>query len=255
MPSELPISAEAKGQLRIWATKAERRSEAIRIAAESAAVAEDVYDWICRRGVRRHAARTRLNQRLSRLGVQSIRREGDALLWRFVEWRDQSLYLDPVEGSELQGGALLRYLVCGGHGDALTSGLWALEVSQHTLGRALQRNRGVDLDALLINAHDNVLSLDAAIVQRHRDAMQTGDPHPQFRVPASSGVLACEFVLGIDREGEESLHVRARNWLHLDQLSELQAAQIAPAGLPGGRLGDLFLRPAPLRANTGRIPQ
>ena len=70
-------------------------------------------------------------------------------------------------------------------------------------------------------------------------------------VPAGNGVLLCEGRTGRDRSSANApiFYLKARSWLHLDQLHSDQELAILPPAAPGEEaFGDGVLLPAPLRA-------
>jgi hypothetical protein len=112
-------------------------------------------------------------------------------------------------------------------------GLWSIEVSDHALGRALQRDPTADLGALLFEAH------------RAAQALRIGVPKDGFLIPAGRGSFRCSLRGGPDETtGKYCVWVSAHTWLHADQLADDQ--HFAPSSATE-RLGDSLLRPLALR--------
>jgi hypothetical protein len=74
------------------------------------------------------------------------------------------------------------------------------------------------------------------------------DPDYQFLIPAGPGAFVCSLRSGRDVSQAHApmLHVSARTWLSDDMLRDDQTP-LVDDGLPGDRLGDSWLLPAPMR--------
>jgi hypothetical protein len=116
-------------------------------------------------------------------------------------------------------------------------------VQEHALGRAIQRT-GQTPQAVVFDAHHSVLRTRTALVLPEQNL----DRAPQFLLHAGQGAFVCSVRHGRDISlgREQSIHVRAHTWIDADQLHDDQRV-FADDGEPGGRLGDTWLLPAPLR--------
>jgi hypothetical protein len=76
------------------------------------------------------------------------------------------------------------------------------------------------------------------------------DPSARFLLPAGPGVFVCSAHIRSDvsMDGGLQAHIRARTWLHRDQLSDNQESEIFIVdNIAGERLGEGYLLPMPLR--------
>jgi hypothetical protein len=121
-------------------------------------------------------------------------------------------------------------------------GLWTLEIPDHALGRLLHRSPADPMASVMAAHH-------AALRLRYADVFQGDrlDGDYSFLVPAGPGAFICTMVHGEDTSQQDglSVHVRAHTWLSDDMLRDDQTP--LDNGLPGDRMGDSWLLPAPLR--------
>jgi hypothetical protein len=120
-------------------------------------------------------------------------------------------------------------------------GFWTLEIPDHPIGRAI--STGMQRSAVVAEAHHNVLRLSVAAVRRN--GLITTEQ--QFLVKAGAGGFICHMQIGKDRSLDDlSVHVRARTWL-LEEMLRSDQTLLVGEGMPGDRLGEDYLLPAPLR--------
>ncbi len=162
-------------------------------------------------------------------------------LWTMLNPRP-AVTVNPREPGEAQDCVVVEYVlfgaVLGPKSFGVATGIWALEVSDHALLQLLARDPQAEIAATLFGAHHALLSLPMAAIQLGQTA--------KILVPAGAGVFICDTHCRPDRSlgGRETISVRARTFLHNDQLHDDQTP--FPPALPGERAGEGFLLPAPL---------
>jgi hypothetical protein len=243
----MPINAEARGKVRAWKRRAEtQRLRIERALYETATVKAAVADFVLKSGTGQHRALSKIVAALPGATLESCRHAGGPPLavWSYLKPR-VSVAIDPPDPSDAQGCVTVDYIVAGclpGLTAGVADGLWSLEVTDHALGRLLQRAPNADLSAVLTAAHHAALRVQI---------MEVGQGHPEFLLPAGDGCFACT-LMACEEEvtrNEPQAHIRAGTWLHRDQLHDDQRP-IAIDGPPGHRLGESFLLPAPLRSTS-----
>jgi hypothetical protein len=153
--------------------------------------------------------------------------------------------VDPDDPSDAQNCITVNYVIAGDI-DGIpyqADGLWTLEIPDHALAQLLHRS-AADPTASVAAAHHAALRL------RQGDVFRGGATDLDFRflVPAGPGAFVCGIQHGPDASigNAMSVHVRAHTWLSDDMLRDDQTPLIDD-GLPGDRIGDSWLLPAPLR--------
>jgi hypothetical protein len=225
----LPVTAEARGAVRAFKTAVKESSRWFEGALFDAGVADA--NLYARRGspVGRARALKRLVERYGRPSLTLPR----AVAWTYLKTVG-NVILRPSDAGQAQPAVAVSYLAAGRmieNGVYLESGLWTLEVPDHALHRLAQRARGVDLGAVLREAHEQVLRL-------RLNGWPTGD----LLVAAGQGAFVGQLVAGEDvKTGALVVYFRPRTWLHEDQLAPGQ--DLAPVG---ESVADEFL-PLPLR--------
>jgi hypothetical protein len=248
-----PISAEARGQLRIIKRDLALRWQQFDQTFRSPTTRALIREFAGRGSVigRRRAFRA-LNRRLTPpclLHQARLLGKAPLAVWAVLKPRD-GVRVDPKTPSEAQDCITVDYLVGGmvfPRGPFQGDGIWTLEVTDHALGRLLQRDPGEDLPAVIMAAHHAVLNI------RLHNAQTYFAGEGSFRLPAGNGEFRCVGVSGFDvsRANEPMLHIRALTWLHRDQLQD--EPPDPPVSDDEPRLGDSFLLPAPLRMMEAEI--
>jgi hypothetical protein len=124
----------------------------------------------------------------------------------------------------------------------VAEGLWTLEIPDHALGRAVERSRFLTPEAIILEAHRNLLKFPTDIaIQRAADGEKKS-----FLIKAGPGCFVGRLFAGSDISinGKVSAHVRVATWLSEDQLGNDQIPTTEP-GETGKCLGDNILRPRP----------
>jgi hypothetical protein len=183
--------------------------------------------------------------------LEGVRVESDPLaVWSVIHPRE-AVRVGSDDPSFNQDCAAVDYLIIGlfpGHMPGCSGGLWTIEVAEHALGRLLQRKPRENVDAVLLEAHHNVLNA----VWREEFI----DPYYRFLVPAGPGVFSSSMMHGEDVSAANTtmFHVYAGTWLHTDALHEDQEAAAAAFIVDGDcdeiRLGQGLLLPQLLRELT-----
>lgn len=249
-PDRFPINAEARGKLRVWKGQALLHWSSLNGRVRGNGDAEKyICDMVQRSSIDgRRRAFEKLRRLFAGAFLEGVRLQGryPLAVWSTLKPRtavvvetnrdDPGLFQDCVVVDYWLAGALP------GTDAGLADGLWTMEVSDHALGRALQRMPGADLTAILRAAHH------AALRARRSDAEPIGC---SFLLPAGDGIFLCEIGTGADVSlgGEHEAHIRAKTWLDADQLYDDQRPVLID-GIVGERLGDAVLLPAPLRRFT-----
>jgi hypothetical protein len=260
-----PISAEVRGRLRLWRRRAREVAWRLTDRVYQRTQDRDIVHMVKRSSLQgRRRAFAKLARSFADASLEGVRLEGDYPLavWAYLRPRS-SVSIEPYEDDpgSLQDCVTASYLLAGlfpgkdgkdrvGKAD----GLWSIEVTEHALGRLLQRAPGCNIDAVLLAAHRAALrTAEADVPPCEADA-----PPPGFLLPAGPGAFVCQLRAGPDISlgGAPMVRMRARTWLHADQLRDDQRP-IAIDGERGERLGDWLLMPPPLRllvvGDGGRI--
>jgi hypothetical protein len=237
-----PVNAETRGKLRVWKHRTEATSQRIDKAASRLADQQFglIEALVFKRGKGRDRAAHKIMTMLKGAQLDAARLDGNRPLLVFSRIRmSKPLFVEPIDPGETQNCAVIDYLLVGAGPNetaGISDGLWTLQVTEHALQRALQRNRrDADLTEVLFDAHRNLLCVPRALVP-DRD---------EFFLPAGDGVFVCRMVLGSLADHGLHQHAYARTWLHNDQLHDNQT----PVSLTGPypSLGDGCLLPMPLR--------
>jgi len=171
-------------------------------------------------------------------------------VWSILKSRDSVTVDAPVETGLMQDCITVNAIVAGVLPDddgtlmvGVTEGMWTLEVPDHALGRAVERS-GVLPDAIIAEAHHNILRLREAVVLDNSHI----DVNRHFLLKAGAGGFICHLTAAQDVSLGYSYDVRCRavTWLADDMLRDEQKL-LVDDGLPGQRLGDSWLLPASLR--------
>lgn len=245
MTTPTPISAEARGRLRIWKKHAAARYARFWAAYSDRATRHDVVDFVMRSSeTGRARGFEKVRRRLHNTAfLEGVRTATDPIaVWSVIKARE-AVAVEPDEPGFAQACVTMNYAVAGGPDKGVAEGLWTIEVPDHALGRLLQRAPGLDIDAALRGAHFALLgAVQDSVPLARRDA--------RFMVPAGPGVFMCSALSGpdISTGGQINVHIHAHTWLHSDQLRDDQeAALIVAAGAGQPRLGQSWLLPFPLR--------
>jgi hypothetical protein len=120
--------------------------------------------------------------------------------------------------------------------------IWCFAASTHACERFFQRSApGARLDEALFEAHANVLGLSTSTLVARKKA---GAPY--YRLAAANGCFACD-VIAADKLAYSgplvTMILFARTWLHWDNLTERQEAQIVPQGEVGDRFSEILWQP------------
>lgn len=193
--------AQTRGQIRHWKKKlAERYGQFDRAYNNTSAWASIGKDMICGSGLTRRRALDKLTK-LFGPGVTfekaeiKKRNEGYAL-WSILKPRSSVFVETARELSEAELGSLsqncvsVNYVYVGVQDGVIYNGegLWTLEVPDHALGRAVERSGFLTPEAIIREAHKNVL-----------DAPVRGDwPDNRALLKAGAGCFAIEFCPGSD---------------------------------------------------------
>jgi len=232
----LPHSAEALGKLRALkqclAEQAAQVEHAINVLPLSLA------DALVLRGSQVGRTRAAVKLRARFPGVARwypLREDEDGvpyLLGVYLSSTNDPLITTPTDPGMMQGLVMTRYVLVGSRMCTASTGLWTLEIPDHALLRLFARDRSADPSLVMMAAHERVT------VAAPRLELE------QFIVPAGRGGFICEWIAAKDQKGYARLHVRARTWIHEDQMRDDQVGMVlARAGPEGECLGSRALDP------------
>jgi hypothetical protein len=258
LPKQQPATyadAEIRGRLRQWKeglVRNYRRYDRARKDPET----EELIGQFVRRSSRlgRHRAFDRLARRFGPgVSLEGVRLDGNPLAVWSILWPRFSVVLNaPADHSLSQDCVVVNYIMAGvipegedlkGVGAGVHDGLWTLEVPDHALGRVMARS-GLAPDAIIRAAHHQLLALRQAVLVNSNGEIE----QRQFLVRAGPGGFVCALCAYPDKTLGDApcVYVRAMTWLAEDMLHDDQVLLVED-GLPGTRLGDGWLLPAPLR--------
>jgi hypothetical protein len=224
----MPISAEARGLRRVWKSMAAARFQRVLETIGNPRVLKAAREFSRRTG--RHTAAALVLKSafdgLTRLESEITGRHAE-LIWAVLRAGETPLF--PTEKRSLsydeqQAHACVTYLAAGWPRPVqeFAGGIWSCVVSDHALGRLLQRGpTGVDVDAAIYDLHRQIL----AIPQKNLPALIAASP---LLVPSGPGAFWVAFE-AVYPEMSETLVVmpRARSWLSADELKDEELGQTA----------------------------
>lgn len=230
-----PLSAEARGKRRLLRQQLAADAARLLATARSARARTLTEGWVHKRGNGRARAQAHLN---ALFGLR-LRLVNDRYLgWLFLKPGGRVVMeddaADPGLGQDCVAvHALLAGLLPGRVTAGISSCIWALGITDHAIGRLLERSPRADPVAVMIAAHD---------------ALMRAGPCDGFWnelwVPARGwGAFKCEAIAGevSDMPGTGVLHVRARTWFDADQLTD---QPLIAEAMPHERLGASLMLPA-----------
>jgi hypothetical protein len=232
--------AAARGQVRLWKQHLAKQYRQFDRGYQNGAIRKLLEAFICKTGMGRRRAFGKLAQSFGPgVTLQGLRLDGHPLaVWSILKPRDsvrQGIPDHCVTVNYVLGG-----IFPDSFGGNVAEGLWSLEIFDHALGRAIERQRA-PLTAIIGEAHDNLLRLRTATVLSAKS----------FLVRAGAGGFICEVHTGSDASThyEPMFYVQARTWIADDMLHDNQVT-LVPDGTPGERLIDGWLMPRPVRRIT-----
>jgi hypothetical protein len=252
-------NAEVRGKLRQWKNKLAQDyavfDRALEMLSPNGRPGPLVVDMVkCTRAGRRQAF-DKINKSFGpgvTLESASLGKNNRSLaIWSILKPRNAvtvevSKNISESERASLaQDCVVVNYIVIGCVDDIIqvAEGLWTIEVSDHALGRAVERSRLLHPGVLIREAHLNLLNLPATVLER---ADFTDRTSSGAYIKAGPGCFAGHFHVSEDvSRNDYTASVRVRTWLDNNQLSDRQIV-LCEKGKAGERLGDSVLRPSPL---------
>ena len=233
------LSAEAVGQTRIALASIRRQHEDFmrRAMAVPPSIASDL-------AFKTTAGRDLAWKTLHRLVPgQPIMETNRAAIYRLVRPRVQPLS-DPTMTHDGVEVAALCYGLSRGHA-VIEDAPHGLFVTFHALGRAYERTNPhvVDMRALVIEAHDNLLNAPNEI-------FNTAHQEKSWALPAGSGAFLCHINVVSYHSTDTIVFLRANTFVSHDMLDEAQENQVRACLYPteGARLRNGLLLPQHLRS-------
>lgn len=231
MMPDLPITAEARGAVRVFKANLRRADVRFQAKFESLEASREAARWANCGSL----GRARALRNLRRLfGPQDCHVQ-DRPVWAHLRPRD-AVILTPNDPGQAQDAVVVEYVTITGDGD-LETGLWTLEVPDHALLRCAQRFREINLRDAILDAHRNLLAIRC-------DPLPTGD----VLIGAGPGAFVGQMIYGQEVKGGVVVYFRPRTWLHEDQIQD-HRVWLTDAG-PGAPWADGPLTPFPLREIT-----
>jgi hypothetical protein len=217
--------AEATGRLRLLRAVVASRAELTHKILDARTLDRDV-ESLVRRGSERGRQRAAVRLRAFLPAVFEWRRVTSGLLGAYLEAARYPIIQTPSDPGQTQPSVAVAYLVLGTEEMLTATGLWTLEVPDHALRRALERDRPGDVEGKIREAHAALLR--ASIDRRPPIG-------GEFLIPTSGpGVFVAEWIPGkLRSNGKHMVYARARTWLHDDQLSSSQARQVLSSAASG----------------------
>jgi hypothetical protein len=279
-------NAEIRGRLRLWKEQLARQYRTFDSAYRDkdglkARLHPIVADFVNRSSPQ---GRRRAFVKLARAFGPAVTLEGLRLdgaypmaVWSILKPRESVTAGAPAESGLAQDCVTVNCLLAGRlpnvdgpgiPGPATADGLWSLEIPDHALGRAIERSGGRLPDAIIAEAHHNVLRLRQ---DQLTHTMLTVRPVAssdgvlvrlggEFLVRAGDGGFICELILGPDGSSDDppaplsafanselTIYARANTWISEDMLRPGQVL-LVDEGAPGQRLGEGWLLPRSLRS-------
>lgn len=242
-----PIGAEARGRLRLWQAAAQRRHEALQQVLQTKSFDKAAIEYSRPSASRRTRSLLALDAMLTR-PVPLAWRETDYVVrsgsrypiavWACVQPTSYSVGSD-YWGADERDGASIGVIAIG----RLTAktymhtSAWTMMVMVHALGRLLQRDPNANVDAVLLEAHRNLLNI--------RDGLFSID---SFWIPAGEGGFICTPLL-MDNQGDPAVMVRLHTWIHDGQVYDAQRVEYTKLTTGKTRQGRFnWFLPHPLRS-------
>jgi hypothetical protein len=247
--------AETRGRLRIWKRRlAERYAAFDRVyqaTRNGKGAATEIGDLVGGSRSTREKALGKLTKAFGPgvvLEWAKLEKRGEAVaVWSILKPRESVTVEITREVSAGERASLVQdcvsvnYVVAGTKRLLIADGLWTLEVPDHALGRAVERSRFLTPEAIIREAHLNLLNAPMEAADR---------PTPYIK--AGPGCFVGGLHFGNDVTVGQSVHARVKTWLEESMLGPDQVPLRAD-GAPGKRMGDAFLMPRPLWTSSFRV--
>ncbi len=208
--SGIPVSAAARGRLRLLCRDLD--SAADRISAAAASVPANLLADVQRKAER--GAHRALERVIARIPAPPFWRQGRAVAWRYLQPFPAEGWPDPNP----QPTIMMMAVLFGVDGRTrLCPEPFGLAVTRHAIGRMIDRSAGAaDPVAAVLAAHDALASLQP--VDGHR-VLQLTD----FALPAASGAFLARAT---SLHGAAAPVAVCRTWIGRDQLHAHQATHL-----------------------------
>jgi hypothetical protein len=174
-------------------------------------------------------------------------RQHSYAVWSILKPREP-VTVDAADESGLnQFCVTVNYVVAGRSpkdGVGCAEGTWTLEIPDHALGRAVERSGLLHPEAIIRDAHRNLLQLPTDVFGIALDTAKS------FFLKAGAGAFCCHIRAGRDVSlrgvrDEWGVHVFTPTWIDDAKLFEDQVVLNTKAD-PGRTLGDCWPMPRPL---------
>jgi hypothetical protein len=246
------IGTEARGKLRALRSQLNRYERQIDDVLDNNKLDTSLLVYFKPGNMRREHLAKKMTHILGP-GVHFQYRNPNWLCWVYLCARERVVINDNTNDKGVSQNCIcINYILTGkfsiyAHESSWAKGLWTIEFTDHSIGRLIQRSSKNDPDpiSVMLSAHKSILHTPIYDIE---DCLKKRSKI--FLLPSGSGVFICQILLGIEKSDQSfAFHVRARTWIHNDQLRDNQYS-IASDALDGESLGDSFLLPYPLRPLT-----
>ena len=197
-------------------------------------------DFVFKSGIGRRRALAELSRRLAPAHVSlegmHLGREPVAI-WAILKPRE-AVWIDEAD----QHGAItVNYISVHKRDGQMRAceGMWSLEITDHTLGRAMHRRPRESPTKVILEAHHRLLRVPTAIVS----------PGIRFLLPSGPGGFVCSLRVGEDvsMNNEKTAYVYAHTWLDTDMVHGERLIILPDAADDDcERLGESVLLPPPM---------
>jgi hypothetical protein len=234
--------AETRGKLRHWKRRLGEHYDAFERVFRKPDRVQIVADMVRGSTSTRRKAFDKLHAgwgKAAFLEGVTLERNKALAIWSYLKPRNSvfvkagDTVTDAERASLTQDCVCVNYIVAGTHRCELADGLWTLEVPDHALGRAVERSQFLTPEAIIREAHVNLLALP---MERMNDI---------HYIKAGPGCFAGALMVAKEVTYTISTHVRVNTWLASEMMGDDQKP-IVEVGEPGKRLGDTVLLPRPL---------
>jgi hypothetical protein len=242
--SSVPLSTEARRGLRLFRQKLARDYAAFNERLERLSRNRDVAEFIMRGSVKgRQRALDRLHEAVAPATFEGAYLDGKTpiALWSILKPREAAI-VDPKYPRDAQECVTFNYVMLGSPlktTKPIAEGAWSMEITDHALGRMIERAPKAEHTGLIREAHRRLKNASRASLQDHQQA------NSQFLVPVSAGCFVCEMLTGLEISLPGiMIIVKVRTFLGSGMESDLP---VVPQGQGAGRAGLSALIPFPLR--------
>ena len=222
------VGTEARRALRLWRELAAARAARVDALLADRRLLRLADDFAAKGALGAARSLLRLRAQLEPSAVYAgLRASPRAAHW--TVFRPHAPVSGDVAGTWRQGGACVWRVTVQRAGRGRRSRIeqaMLLEVSDHALGRLLQRSPGVGIDAVLTDAYRSVTVRQLVVAQPRR-----------LLIPAGDGAFLAEHHAACGDDGRVVTFFRASTWLSADQMEDDQGERVEALRALGRAVG------------------